>query len=209
MSRTEKSKLTDEELAVESDSTEGATREIPVGGGESESREEPAETSPADPIAELEARVRDLEDQKLRVLADMDNLRKRMTRRFDDVVQSANDRILGEILEVVDNFERALAHTPGDEPVEGKALFALREGTDLIYQQLQTLLERYGVRTIESIGRPFDPAYHEAMMQVDSDEYDDGVVASEITRGYMIADRVLRHARVAVSRGKGAKKDAN
>ena len=205
MSRTEKNKLTDEELTVGPDSTEGAAREIPVGDGESEPGQTSAEAQPADPISELEARVRDLEDQKLRVLADMDNLRKRMTRRFDDVVQSANDRILGEILEVVDNFERALAHAPGDEPVEGKALFALREGTDLIYQQLQTLLERYGVRTIESVGRPFDPTYHEAMMQVDSDEYDDGIVATEITKGYMIADRVLRHARVAVSRGRGAK----
>ena len=79
----------------------------------------------------------------------------------------------------------------------------------MIFSQLNDLLSRYDVRPIEAIGKPFDPSLHEALMQVDSDEYDEGIVALEIGKGYRAGDRVLRYAKVGVSRGKSRDSDTN
>ena len=158
-----------------------------------------AQEAPEEELSEeekLRAQVADLEDRLLRSVADFDNFRKRSARQFTDIVQSANDRLLAEILDLVDNFERALAHT--DTHDNGEALV---EGMQLIYNQLRDLLSRHEVTPIEALGQPFDPNLHEAMMQVASDEYDEGLVALEIAKGYKIGPRILRHARVGVSTG--------
>jgi len=210
---TEPGKKKDKEQSEANQASETVPRsgvkEIPVGDGDSkaapetaeETEQEPEVQVEPDPVQVLEARVSELEDQRLRALAELDNYRKRMARQFEEVIRSANDRLLSELLEVVDNFERAIAHTNNDS-ADAARLAALREGTELIYNQLRGLLERYDVKPIESIGRPFDPKYHEALMQVDSDEYDEGIVTAEISKGYMLGDRVFRHARVAVSKGR-------
>ena len=179
--------------------------EIPVGGPEDDASQE-VETGPDEltdeellekKFAQAEAKIEELEDQRLRALAELENYKKRMARQFDDAIRTGNDRILSELLEIADNFERALQHSDGAEGANG----AVTDGTRMIYGQLKTLLERHGVTPIESVGQRFDPNLHEALLQVASDEYDEGVVAQEVTRGYMIDDRVLRHARVAVSKG--------
>ncbi len=181
---------------------EPSAQEIPVGNGDTHTVEEQTKAADeVDPVEALEARVRELEDQKLRALADRDNFRKRMSRQFEEVVRAANDRLLSELLEVVDNFERALAHNSEESSATDATLAALREGTELIYDQMRTFLEKHDVRPIESVGHPFDPGYHEAVMQMASDEYDEGTVVTEVSKGYMVGDRVLRHARVAVSQG--------
>ncbi len=183
--------------------------EIPVEGDDdgveadsSASYEE--EKSPADEagdeLAQLKARVETLEEDKLRAMADLDNYRKRMARQFEEVVRSANDKLLIDLLEVIDNFERALDHG-AQETESSDELGAFRDGMAMIYQQMLALLARYDVRPIESLGKPFDPAFHEAMMQVASDEYDEGVIVTEVSKGYMHGDRVLRYARVGVSKG--------
>jgi len=176
---------------------EGAVREIPVSGPET-GQVEAAEPSEADT---LRARCAELEDQKLRALAELDNSRKRMARQIEDIIRTANDRLLAELLEVADNLERALAHgnAGNSEECNNDAVF---EGTRLILSQVIGLLDKYGVRPLESIGKRFDPTYHEALMEVDSDVYEPGVVAAEMVKGYAIGDRILRHARVAVSRGR-------
>ncbi|HUV30244.1 MAG TPA: nucleotide exchange factor GrpE [Acidobacteriota bacterium] len=162
-------------------------------GGEAEQAEAAVELSEEE---KLRARVEELEDQLLRAMADLDNFRKRSARRIQDVAASANDRLIGELLEVVDNFERSFEHAEEAANAE-----AIRQGTRMVYAQMKDLLGKYEVRPIEALGRTFDPRYHEALMQVDSDEYDEGLVAMEVSRGYMIGDRVLRHAKVGVSRG--------
>jgi molecular chaperone GrpE len=144
----------------------------------------------------LRVQVADLEDRLLRALADLDNYKKRSMRQFADVVRTANDKLLGEILEVADNFERALDHVDEATDVE-----VLEKGTRLIYSQIQDLLRRHEVTPIEAVGKPFDPNLHEAMMQVESEEFGEGVVAVEMSKGYKIGDRVLRHSKVGVSTG--------
>jgi molecular chaperone GrpE len=130
-----------------------------------------------------------------------------MVRQLDDMMRSANDRLLNDLLEVVDNFERALKHANEDSAVDESKLAALKGGTELIYNQLAGLLARYDIKPIESVGLHFDPKYHEALVQVESDVYDEGIVAAEINIGYMIGERILRHARVAVSIGSSTSED--
>lgn len=195
-------------------SQDSEVKNIPIGDGEPESAspqvaasEEKLEAAvELDPIEVLETKVAELEDQRLRALADLENYRKRMTRQFDEVVRSANDRLLIELLDVADNFERAIAHTNDQGDVDAARLAALKQGTELIYGQLRGVLDRYDVKPLESIGLPFDPRYHEALAQIESDRYGEGIVAAEINKGYLIGERVLRHARVAVSKGSPEKK---
>jgi molecular chaperone GrpE len=144
----------------------------------------------------LEVLLAEAEDRRLRTMAEFDNYRKRTAQQFDQMVRSANEKLLLEMLEIVDNFERALQHS--DEAGNGEAL---RKGTELIYNQMQAILRRYEVEAIEAIGQPFDPNLHDAMMQTTSEIYAEGLVALEIGKGYRIGDRVLRHAKVAVSTG--------
>ncbi|MFZ5980599.1 MAG: nucleotide exchange factor GrpE [Candidatus Zixiibacteriota bacterium] len=144
----------------------------------------------------LSRRVTELEDRLLRTMADFDNYKKRTARQFDEIIRAANARVLGEFLEIVDNFERALQH--GDESTDFQAF---RKGVELILGQMRDLLVRYDIKPIEAVGQPFDPNRHEALMKVVSDEYDEGLVAMEISKGYMQGDRVIRYSKVAVSSG--------
>ncbi len=143
----------------------------------------------------LTEQVAKLEDQLLRAAAEFDNYKKRTARRFEQIVQSGQDQILLELLEVMDNFERALA--PNGEQDDPNAH---REGMNLIYEQLKTLLGKYELTPIEAVGKPFDPNLHEALMQMESDEYPEGTVAVEVAKGYRQGDRVIRHSKVGVAR---------
>ncbi|MCP4684299.1 MAG: nucleotide exchange factor GrpE [bacterium] len=190
---------------------------IPIGEHEEPSSEkdenrpceEPAEEILSE-VDQLKAQVQQLEDQKLRALAEMDNFRKRSARQIQDTIRHANDRLLREMLDVVDNFERALQHHEegvqngaNSEAANGDTASgdAVRQGTELIYSQMVDLLARHDVKAIESLGKPFDPNLHEALMPVPTEEYDEGTVAVEIGKGYMLGERVLRHAKVGVSKG--------
>jgi molecular chaperone GrpE len=146
----------------------------------------------------LKTKVAELEDRLLRTMADFDNFKKRSARQYEEIIASANDRLLTELLDIVDNFERALEHAENNR---SNSADGLAEGTKLIYNQLRDLLARYNVTPIEAVGKTFDPNLHDAMMQVDSDEYEEGIVAVEISKGYLRGERVLRHSKVGVSRG--------
>ncbi|MDD3731231.1 MAG: nucleotide exchange factor GrpE [candidate division Zixibacteria bacterium] len=170
----------------------------PESAAASGSEEVPAEPEKALSEEEkLKNRVAELEDRLLRSLADFDNYKKRTVRQFEDIIRSANDKLLIEILEIVDNFERALSHDHDKTDFK-----AFRKGTELIYNQIMGLLKKYDVEPVNAVGQPFDPGRHEAMMQVESDKYPEGVVAMEISKGYRQGNRILRYSKVAVSSGK-------
>lgn len=145
----------------------------------------------------LRAKVAELEDRILRNSAEFENYKKRTARHYDDMVKFANEKTISEMLEIVDNFDRALSQK--EEELE---LASFKQGIALINSQMHDLLNRYNVTPIESLGKPFDPNFHEAMMQVESDEFEEGCVAFEMSKGYVMGNKVIRHAKVGVAKAK-------
>ena len=150
-------------------------------------------------LPSLEDQLADLNDRYLRLAAEFDNFKKRTARDWLDRVRSANAEILYELLEITDNFERALAIDHPDS--------AYADGVKLILQQIQGLLARQGVEHIPALGGKFNPSVHEALLHMDSEQYDEGIVCQEIRKGYKLYDRILRPAQVAVSKGKPNSQD--
>jgi molecular chaperone GrpE len=167
------------------------------GDTSSEEIEDTASDEVAEEVSEDEAVEAEIESERfLRLAAEFDNYKKRTAREFEDIIKRANVRLLRELMDIVDNFERAMSAESEDHSHK-----AYRQGVELIYNQLSALLTKEGVTPIEAVGKPFDPHYHEAVMQAASDEYDEGTVMQEIQKGYRIGDKVLRHSRVIVSSG--------
>ena len=142
----------------------------------------------------------DEHDRLLRLSAEFENYKKRMDRQVEEFKKYANETLLKELLTVVDNLERAISSTNGDKPVTSDA--CVIEGVEMTLNEILKLLKRSNVEPIEAKGKPFDPVYHEAMMQEETDEYPENTVINEFQKGYLIHDRLLRPAMVVVSKPK-------
>ena len=141
----------------------------------------------------LKVKIEELEDRVKRQMAEFENFRKRTEKEKTMMFETGAKSVIEKILPVVDNFERGLAAIPEDE--KGGA-FA--QGMEMIYKQLMTELENMQVKVIPAVGEEFNPDFHNAVMQVESDEYESGVVAQELQKGYTYRDSVVRHSMVAV-----------
>lgn len=141
----------------------------------------------------LKQKIEELEDRVKRQMAEFDNFRKRTDKEKTAMYEIGAKSVIEKILPVVDNFERGLTSVPEEEKGNGFA-----DGMQMIYKQLMTELENIGVKPIEAIGQEFDPDYHNAVMQVESEEYETGIVAQELQKGYTYRDSVVRHSMVAV-----------
>lgn len=133
-------------------------------------------------------------DRFLRAQAELENYKKRVEREKSTLVKYGNEEFIKAILPIIDNLERALDHTPGENP-DG-----LMEGIKITLNQLLQVLEKFGVTPIASVGEPFDPSKHEAMMQVESTDHEPNTVVSELQKGYFLNDRLIRPAMVSVAR---------
>ncbi len=142
----------------------------------------------------LKEKVDELNDKVLRQMAEFDNFRKRTEKEKAQMFEQGQSNVLEKLLPVIDNFERGLAAVPEEEK-DG----AFADGMNKIYKQLVKQLEDLGVTPIEAVGKEFDPNLHNAVMQVESQEYESGVVAQELQKGYMFHDTVLRHSMVGVT----------
>ena len=134
-----------------------------------------------------------LTDQVKRQMAEFDNFRKRTEKEKSSMYEMGARSVIEKILPVIDNFERGLDTVPEDEKES-----PFTEGMRMIYKQLMTELENIGVKPIEALGTEFNPDFHNAVMQVESEEYKSGMVAQELQKGYMYRDSVVRHSMVAV-----------
>lgn len=141
----------------------------------------------------LQEKVDELEDKVKRQMAEFDNFRKRSEKEKSAMFETGAKSVVEKILPVVDNFERGLA---GLSEEEMKQPFA--EGMNMVYKQLITELEKLDVKPIEAVGCEFNPDLHNAVMQVESDEYESGIIAQELQKGYTYRDSVVRHSMVAV-----------
>ena len=137
--------------------------------------------------------IEELNDRIKRQMAEFDNFRKRTDKEKSQMFDMGARTIIEKILPVVDNFERGLAAVPEEQRDD-----AFVDGMDKIYKQLMTELDGIGVKAIECVGKEFDPEYHNAVMQVENEELETGTVASELQKGYMYKDTVIRHSMVSV-----------
>lgn len=137
--------------------------------------------------------IAQLEDKVKRQLAEFENFRNRTEKEKQAMFETGARSVIEKILPVVDNFERGMATVPEDKKED-----PFVDGMNRIYRQLLTELENIGVKPIEAVGLEFDPNLHNAVMQVESEEYESGVVAQELQKGYTYRDTVVRHSMVAV-----------
>lgn len=137
--------------------------------------------------------IEELNDKLKRQMAEFDNFRKRTEKEKSQMYDMGARSVIEKILPVIDNFERGLAAVPEEAKED-----AFVVGMDKVYKQMLVELEAIGVTVIEAVGKEFDPEFHNAVMQVESGEYESGVVAQELQKGYMYKDSVVRHSMVAV-----------
>jgi molecular chaperone GrpE len=148
-------------------------------------------------LAKSEEQTKELEDRLLRLAAEFDNYKKRMAKEFGYLIKNANENLILQLLDTLNNFQRALDSAKTSDDYE-----SFHKGVELIYNHLKEILTKEGLKEIEALGKPFDPNFHEAVTQTESDEHDEGIIIEEISKGYMLNDRLLRASKVVVSKGK-------
>ncbi|MCC6850052.1 MAG: nucleotide exchange factor GrpE [Deltaproteobacteria bacterium] len=147
---------------------------------------------------ELRAEIAEIKDRWMRAQADLENFKRRATREKQDALRFGSEQLLKDLLPVIDNLHRALAHAGSDDPIAA--------GVELVLRGFDEVFERHGVKVVSARGTPFDPSFHEAISHVES-EHPPNTVIDEHQRGYILHDRLLRPALVTV--GKGPARDEN
>ena len=150
-------------------------------------------------IADLEKQLAEMKDRALREMADAENIRKRSQKEREETAKYAVGNFAKEMLAVSDNFRRALDAAPSD--VSDPAVKNLIVGIDATERQMLATLERFGIKKIDPVGQAFDPNFHRAMAEVDAPGQAAGTIVQVLQAGYMIHDRLLREALVAVAKG--------
>ncbi|MCL6618151.1 MAG: nucleotide exchange factor GrpE [Anoxybacillus ayderensis] len=145
-------------------------------------------------IAQLEAKLAETENRLLRLHADFDNYRRRVRLDMEAAEKYRAQSLVSDLLPILDNFERALQVQVEDEKAK-----SLLQGMEMVYRSLVEALKKEGVEVIESVGKPFDPHVHQAVMQVDDQNYEPNTVIEEFQKGYKLKDRVIRPAMVKVN----------
>ena len=159
---------------------------------EPEQKEAPEESG-------VEQKAKESLDQLLRLKADLENTKKRLERDKQEAIKFANERLLMEVLPIVDNLDRAMASlSEGHDPEQ------VRQGLKLAQEELHQVLESHGVKTVQAKGQPFDPQLHEAVGVVEAPEQMDGTVVDEVQRGYLLNGRLIRPSRVRIAQNKNS-----
>ena len=175
-------------------------------GGDPQSN--PGIADPAEdenPMEDLEAQLeikeqeaRENYERLLRVSAEFENYKKRASRELEEFRKFANQSLIKEMLSVVDNLELAMSSTNGHKAIDQ----GLLRGLDMTHKEILKVFEKFNVKPIEAKGQAFDPTFHEAVMQEETDDVDENTVINELQKGYLIHDRLLRPAMVVVARPK-------
>ena len=189
----EKEEITEnkDENLEESNSTKNDEPQVEADSTEEENEESEEER--------LQEEVRTLKEDKIRVLAEMENLRKRFDREKIDSIKYGSVNFARDILSPGDNLERALSAINQEED-HPQSIKNLIEGLKMVQKEFSSALEKNGISKINSMNEKFDPNLHQAMMEVEKDDLDEGIVVQEIQTGYMMHDRLLRPAMVGVSK---------
>ena len=211
MSEKKKIKISvDSEEAKPDSETEAATPKNKETSKRSENTA--ADIAIEDPLKEMEAKLnaareeaKETYDRLLRVSAEFENFKKRSARDMDDFRKFANQSLLKEMLSVVDNLELAINSADENQNRDN----SLKKGLDLTHKEILRVFEKFSVTPIESKGQAFDPTFHEAVMQEETDEYPENTVVTEMQKGYLIHDRLLRPAMVVVAKPQARPSESN
>jgi molecular chaperone GrpE len=187
MNETNDPSMNENQAAEEAEAVEGSGSFAAEEAGE-------AASGNGEELGRLQAVADEAQARALRVQADFDNFRRRTQKEKEELAQYATSKLVTELLPVLDNFERALATSPAGSESE-----AFTKGVNMIFRQLDGVLKSEGLTPMESVGQPFNPEYHQAIMQVESEEHEEGIVTEEVQKGYLLKDKVLRPAMVKVS----------
>lgn len=156
----------------------------------------PEEINPVDELLGFQQKLEECQDKYLRLLADTENTRKRMQKERKELTQFAVENVIAEFLHPLDSFEKALKFAESSsEDVKNWAI-----GFEMILDQFKQVLFLHGIKSYESMGKHFDPHWHDAIEMVETDECEPGIVVEELLRGYCTGDRAIRVARVKVSK---------
>jgi len=195
VSTNEQNNQTEQELEKEAqEQTTDTTQfeQVSEQEAQQEAQEETAKVNSE--VEQLKKQVEELNNRLLRVQADYDNFRRRTLKEKEDLAKYASVKLITNLLPSIDNFDRALAAAASTGDYE-----SLSKGLDMIFRQLMATMEAEGLQVMKTVGEPFNPEYHEAVMTVESDEYEEGIVVEELQKGYMLKDKVIRPAMVKVS----------
>ncbi|MEE4604196.1 MAG: nucleotide exchange factor GrpE [Desulfobacteraceae bacterium] len=201
--------------------SEKKTIKIETGSKKVKSKEnEPEQTTPdeqtingeEDPMKALEAKFEAKEkeaeenyDRLLRLSAEFENYKKRSSREIEEFRKFANQSLIKEMLSVVDNLELAMNSTNGHKAIDKDLL----QGLEMTHREILKVFEKFNVKPIDAKGQPFDPTFHEAVMQEETNDYAKNTVINEMQRGYMIHDRLLRPSMVVVAKPREEKDSEN
>jgi molecular chaperone GrpE len=199
-------------IQTESDEDQNKTTETEADATDRESSEGETENSDQlkvdDPVKDLEAQLEAKEqeakenyDRLLRVSAEFDNYKKRTSRELEEFRKFANQSLIKELLSVVDNLELAMNSTNGHQTIDQ----GLLQGLEMTHREILKVFEKFNVKPIEAKGQVFDPTFHEAVMQEETDEVEANTIVNELQKGYLINDRLLRPSMVVVARSKANK----
>lgn len=179
---------------INEDNTDG------INPDNNDTNEKPAEEETQETEEDiLKEEIKTLKEEKIRVLAEMENLRKRFDREKIDSIKYGSVNFARDILSPGDNLERALSAINQEEE-HPQSIKNLIEGLLMVKKELSTALEKNGITKIESLDKKFDPNLHQAMMEIENNDLEEGIVVQEIQTGYMMHDRLLRPAMVGVSK---------
>ncbi len=199
--------ISDQQMNHQDESVEEEFPEEAPALDSEEAASEQADETPAADAGEgaVESEENDLEvaqrqakesyDKFLRVYAEFENYKKRMEREKSDFLKYANEELIKELLPVIDNLDRAVGQARQNAEAQ-----SLVEGVEMILRQIKEVMEKHGVKELQSLGEPFDPNVHEAMMHEIADEHDENTVIDELQKGYIFKDRLIRPALVKVSK---------
>ena len=190
-----KSKKADSDKAKSKETQKKAAQKQETAAPDTEEVKDTASEEQAVSAESADEKYAELNDRYLRLLAEYDNYRKRTERDFLNRIQNANERLITDILAVLDDLQRSLAHANNGENSDN-----LLEGFELIYKKMSSILEKEGLEAIEATGHEFDPAQHDALMQMESDSHESGIIIEEHLKGYRLNDKVIRHSQVLVAK---------
>lgn len=191
MSKEEKDDLHEEEQENTETNNDASTEAETI---EPESVEEEPVSPEQQEIQQLETKLEEANNRLLRLQADYDNFRRRTKKEKEEAAKFKSQKLAESLLPAMDNFERALMIQPETEEATN-----LLQGMKMVHNQLAEALHSEQVQVMETVGQPFDPHKHEAVMQVENDEYDSNIIVEELQKGYILNDKVIRPAMVKVN----------